>query len=226
MRHHACKGHHFRHVLRSLRNWDCTAQPKWVEERQGRTDIFHKHLKEMFADPLHKKIPERIWQRWSFEVLQSLSTIDGQRVREAAYAPRKRTSCADDHLVIEMPSETSKDTWETLAKSFQFRLLNHWTEEQDMLVTMVKIKNDRLYSKVCQHLVGQTTQIRYSSQYHHNPDRHVKTTPQRTHFCDVKHARIWYTDWVDDDRSQSDHNIQNKITLYLELRIRDEIKLT
>ena len=59
-------------------------------------------------------------------MLHSLPTIDSQRVREAAYAFRKRTSCADDHLVIEMPRELDEDTWETLAKCCQFRLLNHW----------------------------------------------------------------------------------------------------
>ena len=54
----------------------------------------------------------------------------------------------------------------------------------------------------------------------------AKTTLQRTRFRDVKYAIIWDTDWVDDDRTKSDYNIQKKRTLYLELRRRGEMKLT
>ena len=120
-----------------------------VEDLQGRTDIVHKHFKELFTDPLHKETLEWVWQRWPNEVLQSLRTIDSKRVSDAAYAFRKRTSCAEDHLVIEMLRKLDDDIWETLAKCFQFRLLNHWTEDQDMLwarqlVTMVKKKNGKL----------------------------------------------------------------------------------
>ena len=43
----------------------------------------------------------------------------------------------------------------------------------------------------------------------------VKTTPQKTRFCDVKYARIWDTDWVDDDRTKSDYNILTKRTLQI-----------
>ena len=134
-------------------------------------------LKELFADPLQKAIPEWIWQRWPHEVLQFLSSIDSERVRDAAHTFRKRTSCADDHLVIEMLRELDEDMWETLAKCFEFRLLNHRTEDQDklwarQLATMVKKKNGkltmrgfrsiamlptmyRLHSKVLQQLAGQ-----------------------------------------------------------------------
>ena len=89
-----------------------------------------------------------------------------------------------------MLRELDEDTWETLARCFQFRLLNHWTEEdQDMLwarqlVTMVKKKNGqltmggfrlvamlptmfRLYSKVLQQLVCQAIHTRYGPQYGH-----------------------------------------------------------
>ena len=41
-------------------------------------------------------------------VLQSLSTIDGQRVTEDAYAFRKCTSCADDHLVMRCSGNWTK----------------------------------------------------------------------------------------------------------------------
>ena len=53
----------------------------------------------------------------------------------------------------------------------------------------------------------------------------VKTTLQKTRFRDEKNARIWDTDWVDDDRTQSDNNIQKKRTLYLESRVRGEMQL-
>ena len=84
-----------------------------VEDVQGRTTIAHQHFKELSTDP-RQKVPERIWQRWPYEILQSLPTIDSERVRDAAYAFRKRTSCADDHLVIEMLRELDQDIWETL----------------------------------------------------------------------------------------------------------------
>ena len=87
-----------------------------VKDLQGRTDVVHKHFKELSTDPLHKETPEWIWQRWPCEVLRSLPTLDGQRVK-AAYAFRKRTSCADDHLVIEMLRELDEDTWETLVQT-------------------------------------------------------------------------------------------------------------
>ena len=59
-----------------------------VEDLQGRTDIVHKHFKELFTYPLHKETPEWIWQRWPYEVLQSLPTIDGgsaHRVRTTTW---------------------------------------------------------------------------------------------------------------------------------------------
>ena len=37
---------------------------------------------------------------------------------------------------------------------------------------------------------------------------------------------FWDTDQADDDRTNSDCNIQKKITLYLALRVRGEMKLT
>ena len=89
-------------VLRSWKNWEWMAQIKKAEDLDGRTNIVHQHFKELFTDLLQKAIPEWIWQRWPHEVLQSLPTIDSERVRDAAYSFRKRTSCADDHLVIEM----------------------------------------------------------------------------------------------------------------------------
>ena len=58
------------------------------------------------------------------------------------------------------------------------------------------------------------------------PTGGVKTTPQKTRCRDVKCARIWDTDWVDDDRTWLDNNIQKERTLHLVLRLRGEIKLT
>ena len=45
-------------------------------------------------------------------------------------------------------------------------------------------------------------------------------------FFVVKKARISGTGWVDDDSTKSDYNIQEKRTLYLELRMRGEMKWT
>ena len=123
----------------------------------------------------------------AWEVLQTLPTIDSQRAREAAFAPGKRASCAEDHLVIEMFRELDEDIWETLAKLFQFRLLNHWTEDEDplwagQLVAMVKKKSGkltmrgfrpiamlptmyRLFSMILQQLAGQAMHTRRSPQY-------------------------------------------------------------
>ena len=84
-----------------------------MEDLQGRTDIVHNDFKELFTDPLHKETPEWIWQRWPWEVLQIRPTIDSKRVREAAFTHRKRASCAEDHLVIEMLRELDDDMWET-----------------------------------------------------------------------------------------------------------------
>ena len=52
------------------------------------------------------------------------------------------------------------------------------------------------------------------------------TSQDPTRFLDVKYARIWDTDSGDDDRTKSDCNIQKKRTLYLDLRMRGEMKLT
>ena len=41
--------------------------------------------------------------------------------------------CQKNHLVIEMLRELDEDMQRTLAKCFQFRLVNHWTEDEDML---------------------------------------------------------------------------------------------
>ena len=89
--------------------------------------------------------------------------------------------------MIEMLREMDEDIWETLAECFQFGLLNHWSEAQDMLwaarqlVTMVK-KNGRLtmrgfrpiamlptmyrlHSQVLQQLAGQAIHSRYGPQF-------------------------------------------------------------
>ena len=110
---------------------------------KGRTDIAHEHVKELVSDPSHAEILEWIEQRWPRETLDSLLLIDGERVREIAWAFQKRMSCAEDQIVIEMLRALDSDIWETIASCFQFRLMNHWTEGTDalwrtQLVTTVK----------------------------------------------------------------------------------------
>ena len=125
-----------------------------VEDLLGRTDIVHDHFKELFTDPLHKETPGWIWPRWPQEVLQFLPLIDNQS--------RKRTSCAEDHLVIEMLSSWTETFGKLLQSAFS------WTEDDDMLwarqlVTMVR--------KILQQLAGQAMRTRRSPQYGHVPGR-------------------------------------------------------
>ena len=80
-----------------------------MEDLDGRTSIVHQHFKA------RKKFRNGYGGDGPYEVLQSLPTIDSERVRDAAYAFRKRTSCADDHLVIKMLRELDQYTRETLA---------------------------------------------------------------------------------------------------------------
>ena len=61
-----------------------TFERKKVEHLQGRTDIVHEHFKKVFTDPSHAEVLEGIWQRWPWETLHSLPTIDGEGVREVA----------------------------------------------------------------------------------------------------------------------------------------------
>ena len=139
-----------------------------MEHLQGRTEIVHEHFKELFNDTSHADIPESIEQRWPWETLESLPLIDGERVREIAWAFRNRTWCVEDQIVIEMLRELDSDIWSTLVSCFQHRLLNHWTEATDklsnmQLVTMVKEKKRK------QQLTGQAPQSRRSPQFGHVP---------------------------------------------------------
>ena len=65
----------------------------------------HGHFKELLTIPSHAEIPEWIELRWPCETLHSLPMIDGWRVREISFAFRKRTSCTEDQVVIEMLNE-------------------------------------------------------------------------------------------------------------------------
>ena len=60
---------------------------------QGRTEVVHEHFKELFNDTSHADIHESIEQRWPWETLESLPLIDGERVREIAWAFQNRTWC-------------------------------------------------------------------------------------------------------------------------------------
>ena len=128
-----------------------------------------------------QKYRSGIEQRWPRESLFSLPMIDGGRVSEISFDFLKRTSCAADHVVIEMLRELDSDIWETIASCFQFRLLNHWTEDTDsvwktQLVTMVKKKNGKLTmlptiymlcSTTLQQLPGGALQSTHGPQYGH-----------------------------------------------------------
>ena len=115
-----------------------------VEDIQGRMETVHKHFCIIFPDTTKAVIPEWIDRRWpKKKTLEALPVIDGERVREITWAFRKRTSCAEDHVVIEILRELDADIWETIACCFRHRLMNHWTECDDQLsktqlVTMVK----------------------------------------------------------------------------------------
>ena len=65
------------------------------------------------------------------EVLEALPRIDAERVREITWTFRKRTSSADDHVVIEMLRELEMEMWWKIAQCFRLGLLNHWTEDSD-----------------------------------------------------------------------------------------------
>ena len=101
-----------------------TGRTEKVERLKGRTDIVHGQFKELCTDPSQAEILEWIEQRWPCETLHSLPMIDGERVWEIAFAFRKRTSCAEDQVVIEMLRELDTYIWETIASCFQFRLMN------------------------------------------------------------------------------------------------------
>ena len=96
---------------------------------------------------------------------------------------RQRTSCVEDHLVIEVLRELGEDIWETLA------LLIHWTEDADTmwswrLVALVKKKNGllsmrgfhpiavlptifRFYSEILKSLAGPALEWRRGPRYRH-----------------------------------------------------------
>ena len=104
-----------------------------IEDLHGRTEIVHKHFRDLFTDTTNEVKPEWIERRWPRETLDALPVIDGERIREITWAFRKRTLCAEDQVVIEMLRERDADVWDTVAKCFQYRFLNHWTEGSDKM---------------------------------------------------------------------------------------------
>ena len=74
----------------------------------------HKHFNELFTDTTDEVLPEWLGKRWPREVLEALPMIDGERVREITWAFRKRSSCAEDHVVIDMLRELEMDMWKIL----------------------------------------------------------------------------------------------------------------
>ena len=94
-----------------LERVDETERTEKVEHLQGRTDIVHKHCKELFTDPSQAEVPEWIEQRWPCETHHSLPMIDGERVQKTR--------------------ELDSDVWETIASCFRLTLMNHWAEDVD-----------------------------------------------------------------------------------------------
>lgn len=76
-------------------------------------------------------VPSWIFMRWHPRVLLQLPAISGTLVRLVALGFGKGKSCADDHIVFEMLYELGHDFYDMLAEAFRFRLLNHWTEDDD-----------------------------------------------------------------------------------------------
>ena len=175
-----CGRHHVARTTTSDTSSDVGKIEVGRNNRKGGRHAGTHHRPQPFQGALHGPA-------WPWEVLQSLPTIDCQRVREAAFAFRKR--CAAQGM--------DDDIKKTLAKCFQFRLLNHWTEVEYMLwarqlVTMVKKKNGkltmrgvrpiamlprmyRLFSKILQQLAGQAIHTRRSRQYGHVPGPDIMT---------------------------------------------------
>ena len=85
-----------------LERVDETVRTEKVDHLQGRTDIVHETLQRTF----HRFIKRR--NTWPWESLDSLPTIDGERVGEIASPFWKRTSCAEDQVVIEMLRELDR----------------------------------------------------------------------------------------------------------------------
>ena len=90
-----------------------------IEELQGRSEIVHKHFCELCTDTTNEGTPEWIERRWLRETLEPLPMIDGERIREITWAFRKRTSCVEDQVVIEMLRELGVDVWDTIANCFR-----------------------------------------------------------------------------------------------------------
>ena len=79
-----------------------------------RTEVVRKHFWVLFTDTTNEVLPAWIEQRWPREVLKALPRVDAERVREITWMFRKKTSRADDHVVIEMVRELEMDIWEEL----------------------------------------------------------------------------------------------------------------
>ena len=102
-------------VLKKIGELATTEQFKKL---QGRIEIVRSHFCELFTDTTAASLPDWIDKSWPREPLEILPTIDAERVREVTWAFRKRTSCGDDHLVIEMLRELDMDIWSKICEMF------------------------------------------------------------------------------------------------------------
>ena len=89
-----------------------------VEELSGRTDIVRRHFCDLFTDTIDEFLSKGIEQRWPREILEALPKVDAERVRKITWTFRKKTSSADDHVVIEMLRELEMDFFVRRLRSF------------------------------------------------------------------------------------------------------------
>ena len=86
---------------------------------------------ELSRDAGDSELPYWVWRRWSGRDLESLPSLDGTLLKQAAFQMQRGKSCASDMLVAEMLFQLDDDVWEAIAQTFRMRMLNHVSEDED-----------------------------------------------------------------------------------------------